>query len=149
MRTRILAIDFGLKRLGLAVSDELGMTAQGLPTLERRSREEDLRAIQQVVVEYSVETVVVGLPLGLHGGETAMSRRVVGFGEELRHRLACPVEFWDERLTSIEAGRLLRASGISPRKRQKAADRVAAALLLQNYLDARANRERLGSGASP
>jgi putative Holliday junction resolvase len=135
MRGRILAIDFGMKRMGVAVSDALGLTAQGLPTLERRGREEDLRRIEALVEEYSVERVVLGNPLGRSGDETEMSRRVAAFAQKLRRRLSCPVELWDERLTSVEANRVLRASGIGIEKRRRAADRVAVTLLLQSYLD--------------
>lgn len=132
---RILAIDFGSKRIGLAVSDALGITAQGLPTLERVRREDDLRRIQERVEEYSAQRVIVGNPLGHGGGETAMSRRAANFAEDLRRRLSCPVELWDERLTSVEAHRSLREAGLSLSKRRAAVDRVAATLLLQSYLD--------------
>ena len=132
---RILAIDFGMKRMGVAVSDPLGVTAQGLPTLERHGRDEDLRRIEKLVEEYSAERVVLGNPLGRGGGETEMSRRVAAFAQKLRRRLSCPVELWDERLTSVEANRVLHASGIGIEKRRHAADRVAVTLLLQSYLD--------------
>ena len=146
MAGRTLAIDFGLKRIGLAVSDALGLTAQGLPSLERTGRQDDLRHIRQLADDHSVELVLVGNPLSQTGEETAMGRRVAGFAEKLRQRLNCPVELWDERLTSAEAGRMLRSSGISIEKRRGAADRVAATLLLQSYLDRRAlERERARS----
>jgi len=135
--------------MGLAVSDALGITAQGLPTLERVRREDDLRRIQELVEEYSAERVIVGNPLGHGGGETAMSRRAAKFAEDLRRRLSCPVQLWDERLTSVEANRSLRESGLSLGKRRRAVDRVAATLLLQSYLDFReqgASRKRGAGG---
>jgi len=144
---RILAIDFGTKRMGLAVSDALGVTAQGLPTLERVERGKDLRRIQEVVEEYSAERVLVGNPLGHGGGETVMSRRAAKFAEDLRRRLSCPVELWDERLTSVEANRHLRELGLSLGKRQHAVDRVAATLLLQSYLDFLQNAASRDQGA--
>jgi len=144
---RILAIDFGTKRMGLAVSDALGVTAQGLPTLERVQRQDDLRRIQGLVEEYSAERVLVGNPLGHGGGETAMSRRAAKFAEDLRRRLSCPVELWDERLTSVEANRSLRELGLSLGKRQHAVDRVAATLLLQSYLDFLQNAASRNQGA--
>ena len=104
---RILAIDFGMKRMGLAVSDALGMTAQGLPTLQRTRLADDLERLHSLVEEYSVERVLVGNPIGHSGGETAMSERVAEFAEKLRRRLPCPVELRDERLTSVEANRTL------------------------------------------
>jgi putative Holliday junction resolvase len=138
-----LAIDFGLKRMGLALSDALGITAQGLPTLERTRLDDDLRRIQKLVEEHAAERVILGNPVSHAGGETAMSRLVAAFAEKLRRRLACPVELWDERLTSTEANRMLRASGLGIEKRRRAVDRVAATLLLESYLDYRANeRER-------
>jgi putative Holliday junction resolvase len=148
MPERILAIDFGMKRMGVAVSDPLGVTAQGLPTLKRRNREDDVRRIQELVEEYSAACVVLGNPLGSSGNETAMSRRVAVFAGKLRRRLSCPVELWDERLTSVEAGRVLRDSGLGIEKRRRAADRVAVTLLLQSYLDHLANEaERRAPGA--
>jgi putative Holliday junction resolvase len=136
---RILAIDYGTKRIGLAVSDALGITAQGIPTLERTNLAEALRHIQQLVEEYSAELVLVGNPLSHRGTGTTMSGHVESFAEKLRRRLKCPVELVDERLTSAEANRVLRESGISIEKRRGARDRMAATLLLQAYLDRRAN----------
>lgn len=145
---RILGIDFGTRRLGLAVSDALGITAQGLPTLERTNLESALRHIEKLVEEYVAERVIVGNPLGHGGGETAMSRRAAEFAGKLRRRLDCPVELWDERLTSVEANRFLRETGASIAKRQRAVDRVAATLLLQSYLDFLANQQSREAGAA-
>jgi len=144
---RILGIDFGLKRIGLAVSDPLGLTAQGLPTLARVRREEDLRQIEKLVEEFSAERVVVSNPISQSGKENAMSCLAAEFARKLRERLPCPVELWDERLTSAEAERVLRASGIGIEKRRRARDRVAATLLLQSYLDYRANESRRSQDA--
>src|SRR5437870_1691783 len=146
-RARILAIDFGTKRLGLAISDPLGITAQGLPTLERTRLDDDLTHLKAVAAEYAVERVVMGNPLSHAGSETAMSQRVALFAEKLRNRLPCPVELCDERMTSVEANRLLRDSGIGIEKRRRAADRVAATLLLQGYLDYQANQRAQAAGA--
>jgi putative holliday junction resolvase len=145
-RARILAIDFGTKRLGLAISDPLGITAQGLPTLERTRLDDDLAHLKAVAAEYAVERVVMGNPLSHAGSETAMSQRVALFAEKLRNRLPCPVELCDERMTSVEANRLLRDSGIGIEKRRRAADRVAATLLLQGYLDYQANQRTQAAG---
>jgi putative holliday junction resolvase len=143
---RILAIDFGTKRMGLAVSDALGMTAQGLPTLQRTRIADDMERLRALVEEYGVERVLVGNPIGHSGGATAMSEQVAEFAEKLRHRLPCPVELRDERLTSVEANRTLREAGLSIGKRQRAVDRVAAVLLLQSYLDYLENERSRGSG---
>jgi putative Holliday junction resolvase len=141
---RILAIDFGTKRMGLAISDALGITAQGLRTLERTNMENDLRAIKSLVNVYSAERVILGNPVGHGGNKSAMSERVAAFAEKLRRILDCPVELWDERLTSVEANRMLRDSGISIEKRRRAVDRVAVTLLLQGYLDWRAGEIERG-----
>lgn len=137
---RILAVDFGTRRMGLAVSDPLGITAQGLATLERTRAEDDLRRLQKLAEEYDAGLVLVGNPLSHRGSETAMSERVAAFAGKLRRRLECPVELVDERLTSAEAERVLRSAGISREKRRSARDRLAAVLLLQTFLDRRAVR---------
>jgi putative pre-16S rRNA nuclease len=136
---RILAIDFGMRRLGLAVSDALGITAQGLPTIERTRLADDFARLEKVIEEYSVERVILGHPRSLSGAENAMSERVVEFAAVLERRIKLPVELWDERWTSVEANRMLRESGMGIEKRRRAADRVAATLLLQSHLDFRAN----------
>jgi putative pre-16S rRNA nuclease len=144
---RILAIDFGLRRIGLAVSDALGITAQGLPTLQRTAIRKDIEYIRAVAEEYSVKKIVVGNPIGQAGKATSMSRLAEDFSRKLRGRLTCPVELWDERLTSVEATRMLKTAGLSINKRQQAVDRVAAVLLLQNYLDHHASQsERADAG---
>ncbi|MBZ5515261.1 MAG: Holliday junction resolvase RuvX [Acidobacteriia bacterium] len=139
MSARILAIDYGSKRIGLAISDALGITAQGLLTLARTRLADDLRHIHDLVEEHGASRVIVGNPVSHAGGETSMSRQVASFVEKLQRRLACPVELWDERLTTAEASRVLRESGIGIEKRRRARDRVAATLLLQSYLDYQAN----------
>src|ERR1051326_2839868 len=98
-RARILLIDFGTKRLGLAISDPLGITAQGLPTRERTSLDGDLEYLERLVAEHSVQRVIVGNPLSQTGSETEMSQRALLFAGKLRKRLPCEVELWDERMT--------------------------------------------------
>ena len=140
MPARVLAIDFGLRRIALAVSDALGITAQGLETLQRTAIRKDIEYIRSVAEEYSVQKVIIGNPIGHAGKATAMSRHAEDFAKKLQGRLKCPVELWDERLTSVEANRMLKSAGISINKRQQAVDRVAAVLLLQNYLDHQAHQ---------
>jgi len=143
---RVLAIDFGMRRMGLAVSDALGITAQGLPTLSRTRLDDDLQKIQELTEDYSTERVIVGNPLGHGGGETTMSRHAAEFAEKLRRRVNCPVLLWDERLTSVQANRALRDFGLTLGKRQRAVDRVAAMLLLQSYLDFLSNERSRNAG---
>lgn len=140
MPARVLAIDFGLRRIGLAVSDALGITAQGLPTLERTAIRKDIEYIRAVAEEYSVGRIIVGNPIGHSGKATSMSLKAEDFAKRLQGKFTFPVELWDERLTSAEANRMLRSAGLSINKRQHAVDRVAAVLLLQNYLDHHANQ---------
>ena len=147
MTPRILAIDFGTKRIGLAVSDALGMTAQGLPTLERTRMADDLEHLRSLVDDYAVSRVLVGNPIGHGGGETSMSKLAAKFAEKLGRHVACPVEMRDERLTSVEANRTLREAGLSRGKQRRAVDRVAAVLLLQGYLDYLENERARGSAA--
>ena len=145
---RVLAIDYGSVRIGLAVSDALGLTAQGLPTLERTSKRADLSRIAELAADYSVATVIVGNPMDQRGQETEMSRRAARFAEELRASLNVPVILWDERLTSLEADRALTESGARRSLRRRLRDRMAAQILLQSYLDRQAH-ERTAARAQP
>jgi len=131
----VLALDIGARRIGLALSDELGWTAQGLPTLERRNKEADLAALVNLIRERGVGLAIAGNPLRLSGEESDGSRQAARFADQLSRRAGIEVRLWDERLTTREASRVLRSSGISIAKRAKAVDRVSAVLLLQNFLD--------------
>jgi putative holliday junction resolvase len=134
---RILALDVGKKRIGLAVSDELGWTAQGLETLERTRIREDLARLKQLAEQWSVQMLLVGQPLHMSGEPSRQSEYTREFADRLKEHLSLPVVFWDERLTSVEAERVLRESGASLEKRKKAVDRLAAVLLLESYLEYR------------
>jgi putative holliday junction resolvase len=134
---RILAIDYGSRRMGLAVSDPLGITAQGLETLERKNKRADFGRLERTIREYQVREIVLGYPLRMSGQEGTQSRKVAEFAEELRQRFQLPVHLWDERLTSAEANRLLREAEVSTRKRVQAVDRMAAMLILQAFMQSR------------
>ncbi|HET9183883.1 MAG TPA: Holliday junction resolvase RuvX [Candidatus Angelobacter sp.] len=134
---RILAIDYGSRRMGLAVSDPLGITAQGLETLERKNKRSDFARLERLIREYQIAEIVMGNPLRMSGEEGTQSRKVAEFADELRRRFALPVHLWDERLTSSEANRLLRDAEVSLQKRAQAVDRMAATLILQSFLQAR------------
>jgi putative Holliday junction resolvase len=136
--TRTLALDHGTKRIGVALSDELRWTAQPLETYERRTPEADLRHIDQLVREHDVAEVVIGLPLRLNGelGPAALS--VQEFVKQLEEVLTVPIVTWDERMTTKSAEELLIAADVSRKKRKGAVDRIAAAILLQSYLESRA-----------
>lgn len=132
---RILALDLGKRRIGLALSDPLGITAQGLPNLERTNQRADLAALEEFAREREVGMFLIGNPINMGGTEGRQSGWVRAFAEALETRTRIPVKFWDERLTTVEANRVLRESGISIQKRAAAVDRLSAVILLQSYLD--------------
>src|SRR5437588_3126636 len=132
---RVLGLDVGSRRIGVAISDPLGITAQGLETLQRRNKRYDFEQLQRVIQKYDVREIVVGLPLRMSGAEGTQSDKMQVFAEELRKRFRLPVHLWDERLTSVEANRLLRETDLSIEKRGKAVDRMAAVLILQGWME--------------
>ena len=131
----MLALDLGRRRIGLAVSDPLGLTAQGLPTLERKNKRADLEALRVLAEKHEAALLLVGYPLHLSGRPGTQAEGAAAFAEQLRRHAGRQVLLWDERLTTAEAQRVLRQSGIGRAKRSAAVDRLAAVLLLQNYLD--------------
>jgi putative Holliday junction resolvase len=135
-RHRILALDVGTKRIGVAVSDPLGITAQGLETIQRQNKRRDWEVLGEVLNKYDIKEIVVGLPLRLSGAEGTQSEKMRRFAEELHEKFGLPVHLWDERWTSTEANRLLRETNLSIEKRGKAVDRMAAILILQSWLAA-------------
>jgi putative Holliday junction resolvase len=137
LKPRIMGLDVGLRRIGIAISDPLGFTAQGLPTLLRQNKRLDFEHLAKVVAEYQVSEIVVGYPLRLSGAEGIQSEKMQVFAEELRKKFGLPVHLWDERLTSTQANRLLRETDLSIKKRGQAVDRMAATLILQNWMEAK------------
>jgi putative Holliday junction resolvase len=133
-RGRIMALDVGSRRIGLAVTDELGMTAQGLRTLERTSKRRDLETVKKIVRKYEVVEVVVGRPLHMSGDASSQSDKVEKFARELGEALELPIHFYDERLTSWEAHELLDREGLSREEKKGKVDQIAATLILQGYL---------------
>jgi len=134
---RILALDLGKRRIGLALSDELGLTAQGLETLQRTNLRADLAHLAKIISERNVGMILMGNPLHMSGHEGRQAEHAREFADRLHAFTGLPVEFWDERLTTVEAQRVLRQSGISIEKRAKAVDKLAAVILLESYLDSR------------
>ena len=132
---RILALDVGKKRIGLAVSDALGFTAQGLDTLHRTRIRDDLAHLKRIAVDREIDTVLVGNPLHMSGDHSRQGEYTREFAERLSKDLGLPVVFWDERLTSAEAERLLREGGATLVQKKEAVDRMAAMLLLTSYLE--------------
>lgn len=128
--------------MGVAISDPLGITAQGLETIQRRNKRKDFEQLEQTIRQYEVAEIVVGYPLRLSGEEGPQAERMQRFAEELREHFGVPVHLYDERLTSAQANRLLRETDMSIQRRGQVVDRLAAVLILQGFLDRRAS----GSG---
>src|SRR5262245_13115992 len=134
---RVMALDYGDRRIGVALSDPLRVTAQPLLTLERRSRADDFDRLARLVRDHGVSQLVVGLPLGMDGSRGARVRVTEIFMRRLRRAAGVPVESWDERLTTVQAERALLEADVSRRRRRGVIDQVAAVILLQSWLDAR------------
>ena len=134
---RILGLDVGSRRIGLAISDPLGITAQGLETLQRQNKRFDFSHLEQVIREHRVAEIVIGLPLRMAGGEGIQAEKMQVFAEEVRRRFRLPVHLWDERLSSAQANRLLRETDMSIKRRGEVVDQMAAVLILQSWMDAR------------
>jgi putative Holliday junction resolvase len=134
---RVLGLDVGARRIGIAISDPLGITAQGLDTLHRRNKKYDFSCLHRLIRDYEVAEIVVGLPLRMSGAEGIQAEKIQAFAGDLRKHFKLPVHLWDERLTSAEANRLLRETDLSIEKRGQAVDRMAAVLILQGWMESR------------
>jgi len=139
-RGRILALDVGSRRIGLAVTDPLGITAQGLETLTRTNKRADFQQLSALIRELGVAEIVVGNPLRMSGESGTQAEKMAAFAEELRRRFKLPVHLWDERLTSAEAHRLLSENGMDRMERKGIVDRMAAVLILQSYMASRTSQ---------
>ena len=137
MRMTVLGLDVGTKTVGVAVSDELGMTAQPLTTVRRVNLRQDVGALRALAEERGAKTLVLGLPLNMDGSEGERASAVRAFGSLLAKELDVRVEYWDERLSTVAANRMLLDADLSRAKRRKVVDHVAAALILQGWMDAR------------
>lgn len=132
---RVVGLDVGDRRIGAALSDPLGITAQRLTVLERRTTPADIEAIAHLVSEHQAQAVVVGLPLMMRGEIGEQAQRVLEFADALRAALPCPVHLMDERLTTVQSERALLETDTPRRKRKQLIDQLAAQLILQSYLD--------------
>ncbi|OPX31986.1 MAG: Holliday junction resolvase RuvX [Candidatus Latescibacteria bacterium 4484_181] len=139
-QTRILAIDYGERRIGLAVSDPLGITAQGLETLSVSCPQDALSKIEQLVKTFRVSEIILGLPVNMDGTRGCRAQEVSGFAERLRKRTGLSVTLSDERLTSVAAHRILHRMGLKIKDKKRDVDRIAAQMLLQDYLEKYSNR---------
>ncbi len=136
---RIMCLDIGSKTIGVAISDELGITAQGLKTIRRTSMENDLKELDRIILQFKIEKVVVGLPKNMDGSMGRQAEFVLDWIEDFRKKRETPVETWDERLSTVEASRTLLKADLSRKKRKGVIDKLAAVLILQGYLQQNRN----------
>lgn len=132
---RILGIDSGEKRIGISISDELGITAQGLPTIKSANEIEDLKNIKEIIDQYGVEKIVLGLPINMNGSLGEQAKKAISFAEKLKSSFQLPVELEDERLTTSKAEKFLIETDRSRKKRKKVIDKMSAIIILQSFLD--------------
>lgn len=132
---RILGLDYGKKRIGVAVCDELGMTAQGLAVIERKNKKHDLEAIARYIQTWGVEKIVIGYPIRLDGEAGIQCEKVDRFILSLASAFSIPIIKWDETLTTKDAEEILRTADVRAKKRKAVVDKIAAGMILQGYLD--------------
>lgn len=132
---RLLGLDYGEKRIGLAICDELGLTAQGLPTLERKTKKKDLEFLGNLIKNYNVEKIIIGYPLRLDGSKGVQCEKVDRYAAILQNSFNLPVIKWPEIMSTKDAEEILISSGVKWKKRKKIVDRLAASIILQSYLD--------------
>ena len=140
---RILGIDYGSKRIGIAVSDPLGITAQGVAVIGKgETYDHDIRELKRIIKKYGgVDEIVVGLPKTMEGKIGPQAEKVLAFVEELKKEFKLNIATWDERLTTLEAEKMLISAGLSREKRKRVIDKSAAANILQTYLDRKSNEK--------
>ena len=129
---RRIGLDVGDKRIGVAVSDALGLTAQGINTIDRKG---SIEALKKIIAEYEVDSIIVGIPKMLNGTIGIQGEKVIEFVNELKKAISLPVTLWDERLSTLAAERALLEANVRRKKRKSLRDKVSAILILQNYLD--------------
>lgn len=132
---RVMGLDIGDKRIGIAVSDEMGLTCQPIATLTRQGLQNDLQSLREHIDARQISQIVAGLPRNMNGTYGPQAEKVKEFANALREISKVPVTFWDERLTTLEANRTLIAGNVSRQKRKNVVDKIAAVLILQGYLD--------------
>lgn len=132
---RVLGLDLGQKTIGVAISDPLGYTAQGITTIRRKTKKEDIDELKKVCAEYNVEKIVIGLPKNMNNTIGFAGEKILEFSEIIKEEVCNNIEMWDERLTTVQAHRAMLEADMSRAKRKKIVDKVAATYILQGYLD--------------
>lgn len=138
---RIMGLDVGDKTIGVAVSDGLGLTAQGVDVIRRSNAERDFARLSEMVEGFEIELIVVGLPINMDGSIGPRAEKCQHFAQETEKRIGIPVTLWDERLTTMAAEKTLLSADVSRRRRKQVIDKLAATLILQAYLDAQRRKE--------
>ncbi|WP_446899414.1 Holliday junction resolvase RuvX [Clostridium sp. LBM24168] len=132
---RILGLDIGDRTIGVAVSDPLGITAQGITTIKRKNIDKDIEELAKICNNYNIELIVSGLPKNMNGTLGPQSEKVIGFCDIIEEKIKLPVKMWDERLTTVAANRAMLEADMSRKKRKKIIDKMASTYILQGYLD--------------
>ena len=140
---KFLGIDLGEKRIGLSISDELGITAQGLPTISSTNEEENFKKIKIILNQYNIERIILGLPKNMNGTLGKQAEKVLSFAQKIKENYQIPIEFEDERLSTLKAEKMLIQADQSRKKRKKNIDKISAIIILQTYLDRRMMKKEL------
>lgn len=136
-----MGLDVGSKTIGVAVSDELGLTAQGLKIIQRKTMEDDWRELYAIISQFMIEKIVVGLPINMNGTLGRQAETILEWINRFKDRTPIPVETWDERFSTVEASRTLLEADLSRKKRKRVIDKLAAVLILQGFLDQARRRD--------
>ena len=140
---KILAVDLGSRRIGLALSDPLGLTAQGLETIERRNKRQNMNYLKSMARRHGVKLILIGDPMNMDGSRGPAAEAAEAFAASLRDYVKAEVQMWDERLTTVEAYRVLQESGVRRKARAKRVDQVAAVVLLESYLETQRTEKQI------
>lgn len=134
---RTLALDVGTKTIGVAVSDELGITANGITTIKRAGLKDDLNELGIIIKEYKPGEIVVGVPYQMDGSVSERGQQILNFAEKIKEAFSLPIHFWDESFSTVNAEKKLIEGNMSRKKRKKVIDKIAAVFILQEYLESK------------
>lgn len=140
---KILGLDMGSKRIGVAVSDGLGIIAEGLLTLEKEKDADLIRQLRDIILTEEIKEIVVGLPLNMDGSCGPQAKSAISFADSLKEKFDIPIKLWDERMSTMEVERIMIEADVSRAKRKKKIDKLAAQVILQSYLNAQRNKDNM------
>lgn len=132
---RMMGLDIGTENIGVAISDELGLTAQGLKTIAVKSKDETFRELDNIIKIFNIEKIVIGLPKNMNGTLGSQAKKILKWIDEFKSHTNLPIETWDERLSTLEASKILLKADLSRKKRKRVIDKLAAVVILQGYID--------------